>query len=295
MMIGVLGPRGSYSEKAARQWLAEISPGETASTHSESCRDPVLHYCDDIQDVFSFLREGSVDIGLVPVENSIEGSVGVTLDMLLEHDVTIIGETVVAIEHCLLSKGRKEDIRIILSHPQGLAQCRHFLKENFRGAELRTTGSTSHAAKLATEFEEMAAIASRESAQMYGLNILVSNIQDRKHNHTRFLIMVRSDDTSAGYQNRNYEDRTCKTSIIVYLDRDRPGALHEILGEFARRKINLTRIESRPSKKTLGDYLFYIDLEGRTSDDIIKEAIYNVESKVGMLKMLGSYPASGPV
>ena len=295
MMIGVLGPKGSYSEKAARQWLAEITGIGKNSVHPENSRGPCLQYCDDIQDVFTLLSNGSVDIGLVPVENSIEGSVGVTLDMLLEHDVTVIGETVVAIEHCLLSKGRKENIRIILSHPQGLAQCRHFLKENFRGAELRTTGSTSHAAKLATEFEEMAAIASRESAQMYGLNILVSNIQDRKHNHTRFLIMMRPDGPSVRYPNLSYGDCAYKTSIIVYLDRDRPGALYEILGEFASRNINLTRIESRPSKKTLGDYLFYVDLEGNTSDDIIKEAIYNVESKVGMLKMLGSYPASEPV
>ena len=297
MIIGVLGPKGSYTEKAAQQWLAEKRSNDECriKCNDGSENDSLsLQYCEDIQDVFSFLRNGSLDIGLVPVENSIEGSVGITLDMLLEHDVTIVGETVVAIEHCLLSKGRKEDVRIILSHPQALAQCRHFLKENFKGVELRTTGSTSHAARLATEFEEMAAIASRESAQMYGLNILLSNIQDREHNHTRFLIMVRSDHP-ATYPKQNCGDCAYKTSIIVYLDRDRPGALYEILGEFASRNINLTRIESRPSKKTLGDYLFYMDLEGNTSDDIIKEAIYNVESKVGMLKMLGSYPAFEPV
>jgi prephenate dehydratase len=296
MIIGVLGPKGSYTEKAAQQWLAEKRSNDECriKCNDGSENDSLsLQYCEDIQDVFSFLRNGSLDIGLVPVENSIEGSVGITLDMLLEHDVTIVGETVVAIEHCLLSKGRKEDVRIILSHPQALAQCRHFLKENFKGAELRTTGSTSHAARLATEFEEMAAIASRESAQMYDLNILLSNIQDREHNHTRFLVIVSAGCTPI-CPNRT-ESSACKTSIIVYLDRDRPGALYEILGEFARRKINLTRIESRPSKKKLGDYLFYIDLEGNTSDDIIKEAIYNVESKVGMLKMLGSYPASNPV
>ncbi len=294
MIIGVLGPKGSYTEKAAQQWLAEKRSNECRIKCNTEPENDILslEYCEDIQDVFSFLRAGSLDIGLVPVENSIEGSVGITLDMLLEHEVTIVGETVVAIEHCLLSKGRKEDIRIILSHPQALAQCRHFLKENFKGAELRTTGSTSHAARLATEFEEMAAIASRESAQTYGLNVLLSNIQDREHNHTRFLTIVRSDSSSI-YS--NHIGNVYKTSIILYLDRDRPGALYEILGEFSLRKINLTRIESRPSKKKLGDYLFYIDLEGSTSDDNIKEAIYNMESKVGMLKMLGSYPASKPV
>ncbi|WP_292463854.1 prephenate dehydratase [Methanolobus sp.] len=293
MIIGVLGPKGSYTEKAAQQWLAEKRSNECRIKCNDAQEgDLALEYCEDIQDVFSFLRAGSLDVGLVPVENSIEGSVGITLDMLLEHDVAIVGETVVAIEHCLLSKGRKEDIRIILSHPQALAQCRHFLKENFKGVELRTTGSTSHAARLATEFEEMAAIASRESAQTYGLNVLLSNIQDREHNHTRFLTIVRSESSSI-YS--NHIGNVYKTSIILYLDRDRPGALYEILGEFSLRKINLTRIESRPSKKKLGDYLFYIDLEGSTSDDNIKEAIYNIESKVGMLKMLGSYPASNPV
>ncbi|MDW7731879.1 MAG: prephenate dehydratase [Methanolobus sp.] len=286
MIIAVLGPRGSYSEKAAMQWLAENSSEESY----------VLEYCDDIQDVFFSLASGSVEIGVTPVENSIEGSVGITLDMLLESDVTIIGETVVTIEHCLLSKGSKEGIRVILSHPQGLAQCRQFLKDNFRGAELRTTGSTSHAARLATEFEEMAAIASRESAQMYGLNILIPNIQDREQNHTRFLIMMRSEDSPDNSQDQveatgPEKKLPCKTSIIVYLDRDRPGALYEILGEFAHKRINLTRIESRPSKRALGDYVFYIDFEGHISDEIIKEAIYNIESKVGMLKMLGSYPA----
>jgi prephenate dehydratase len=297
MIIGLLGPRGSYTEKAAKQWLAEKCRDQCGikCDNDPENGDLSLEYCEDIQDVFSFLRAGSLDIGLVPVENSIEGSVGITLDMLLEHDVTIVGETVVEIEHCLLSRGRKEDIKIILSHPQGLAQCRQFLKENFRGVELRTTGSTSHAARLATEFEEMAAIASRESAQMYGLNILLSNIQDRKHNQTRFLVIVRSDCPPGIHPIRTEDNSAYKTSIIVYLDRDRPGALYDILGDFSLRKINLTRIESRPSKKTLGDYLFYIDLEGSTSDDIIKEAIYNIRSKVGMLKMLGSYPASGPV
>ncbi|WP_406657543.1 prephenate dehydratase [Methanolobus sp. ZRKC2] len=279
MIIAVLGPKGSYTEKAAIKWLAENSSEDNYS----------IEYCNDIQDVFSSLTSGSVDVGITPVENSIEGSVGVTLDMLLESELSIIGETVVTIEHCLLSKGKKEDIRIILSHPQGLAQCRQFLKDHFKDAELRTTGSTSHAARLATEFSEMAAIASRESAQMYDLNILIPNIQDREQNHTRFLIMTKPGDMS------ECKRHPCKTSIIVYLDRDRPGALYEILGEFASRNINLSRIESRPSKRALGDYVFYIDFEGHISDEIIKDAIYNIESKVGMLKVLGSYPMYGQI
>ena len=257
MRIAVLGLKGSYSEKAAKQWIEKSGPQ----------RENLLKHCSDIQDVFTLLENRECDIGVVPLENSIEGSVGVTLDLLLEKDMNIIGETIVTIKHCLLSRGKKEDIRVILSHPQGLGQCRNFLKETFPLAELRTTGSTSHAAKLATEFEEMAAIASPETAEVYKLNILMPEIQDRKHNHTRFVIITRSDTREDMLKDLKPvdDDAPYKTSIIVYLDRDRPGALYSILGEFARNDINLTRIESRPSKKVLGDYVFYIDFEGNIS------------------------------
>jgi prephenate dehydratase len=282
MRIGVLGLKGSYSEQAAMQWITKNIPEE----------DNSLEHCSDIQDVFTLLENEKCDIGVVPLENSIEGSVGVTLDLLLEKDVNIIGESIVTIEHCLLSRGKEEEIKVILSHPQALGQCRNFLKKTFPLAELRTTGSTSHAAKLATEFEEMAAIASPETADVYKLDILMPDIQDRKHNHTRFVIITRSEIAENMVKSLRQADScgSYKTSIIVYLDRDRPGALYSILGEFAKNNINLTRIESRPSKKVLGDYVFYIDFKGNISDAIIKDAIYNIESSVGMLKMLGSYP-----
>ncbi len=279
MNMGVLGPKGSYSEKAAKQW---ISGQDTKNEVS-------LEYYDDIPDTISAIVDRTVDIGVVPIENSIEGSVGITLDMLLENDLNIIGEIVVPIEHCLLSKGTLSNIRVILSHPQALAQCRQFIKTHFGNAEIRTTGSTSHAAKLANEFEEMAAIASRESAQMYGLDILIPNIQDRKENHTRFIAIEAHDGviekTAAASKKDDF-----KTSIIVYLKKDRPGALYELIGEFAKRDINLTRIESRPSKRELGDYIFYIDFAGHINDANIKDALDNITSNVGMLKMLGSYP-----
>ncbi|HJH28400.1 MAG TPA: prephenate dehydratase [Methanosarcinaceae archaeon] len=282
MNMGVLGPKGSYSEKAAKQWISEQDTKNEVS----------LEYYDDIPDTISAIVDRTVDIGVVPIENSIEGSVGITLDMLLENDLNIIGEIVVPIEHCLLSKGAISDIRVILSHPQALAQCRQFIKTHFGNAEIRTTGSTSHAAKLANEFEEMAAIASRESAQMYGLDILIPNIQDRKENHTRFIVieahyegMEKTAVATTSPQKDNF-----KTSIIVYLKKDRPGALYELIGEFAKREINMTRIESRPSKRELGDYIFYIDFAGHIDDANIKDALDNITSNVGMLKMLGSYP-----
>ncbi|UGV41282.1 prephenate dehydratase [Methanococcoides orientis] len=277
MIVGVLGPAGSYSDKAAKGWMKKQGIDGKAS----------LLYYDDITDTFSAVIEGRTDMGIVPIENSIEGSVGITLDLLLESDVTIIGEIVVPIKHCLLSKGKISDIRIILSHPQALAQCRQFIRTHFKDVEIRTTGSTSHAAKLANEFEEMAAIASEESAKAYGLNILMPNIQDREQNHTRF-IAIRKNDKEMDESNINEAD-IHKTSVIVYIGNDRAGSLYEILGEFAKRDINLTRIESRPSKRSLGDYLFYIDLEGNTSDAVIKDALYHIDSKVSMLKVLGSY------
>ena len=286
MIIGVMGPEGSYSEKAAKLWTAKY----------DLCGSEFRYFA-DIEDTLLAAVQRKSDLSIVPVENSIEGSVGMTLDLLLEKDVTIVGEVVVKIEHCLLAKGRFEEIRIILSHPQGLAQCRHFLKKHFPEAELRSTGSTSHAARLAGEFEEMAAIASPEAAECYKLKTLLSNIQDQKENYTRFIVLKSG--PGSGYEFRmamenlfsSCKNLPFKSSLIIYLEKDRPGALYEILGAFAKRKINLTKIESRPSKKELGDYYFYIDFEGQCSDELIKDALEDIKVKVDTLKVLGSYPA----
>ena len=290
MIIGIMGPEGSYSEKAAKLWTAKY----------QLC-GAEFRYFADIEDTLLAVVDGKSDLSVIPVENSIEGSVGITLDLLLEKNVRIVGEVVVKIEHCLLAKGRLEDIRIILSHPQGLAQCRHFLKKHFPGTELRSTGSTSHAARLAGEFEEMAAIASPEAAECYRLNTLLSNVQDQKENYTRFIVLEAVDKAlSSGGKDLNSSFVTSfatsfatvfKTSLIIYLEKDRPGALYNILGAFALRNINLTKIESRPSKKELGDYYFYIDFEGCTGDVLIIDALEDIKDKVDTLKVLGSYPA----
>jgi len=293
MIIGVLGPGGSYSERAAKLWMRK-----------NDLEGAELRYFEDIEDAFLAAVRGKTDISVIPIENSIEGSVGVTLDLLREDGAVITGEVVVKIEHCLLSKGSPEAIRVILSHPQALAQCRHFLKMNFPHAELRSTGSTSHAARLAGEFEEMAAIASPEAAEKYGLKVLLSNIQDRKENHTRFIVVkaegsgkyspscCKEAGTEADKESARIRSR-CKTSLIAYLAKDRPGSLYGLLGAFAERGINLTKIESRPSKRELGDYYFYIDFEGSASDALIKDALEDIKAKADMLKVLGSYPALG--
>lgn len=267
MIIGTLGPEGSFTEKAARQW----------NNRAE------LRYYSDILDTVEALLRNEVDCCVVPVENSQEGSVTVTLDLLMDYQLKIIGEVIVEIKHYLLSKGKFQDITIIMSHPQALSQCRKFIRKNFRSVEVRSVLSTSLAAKHASESKHIAAIASRESAQLYGLEILNENIQDVNENFTRFIVIGKNTPRSTGND---------KTSIIVYLEKNRPGALYEILGEFASKNIDLTKIESRPTKRILGDYLFYIDLRGHIEDKIIKEALEKVESRVGMLKIIGSYPAA---
>ena len=266
MIIGLLGPEGTYSEKAAIQLDMKAR----------------LMFFDDLEDVIGSVLSREVDCGVVPIENSLEGSIGITMDALKEYDIYIIGEVIVPIRHCLLSKGHMEDITVIMSHSQGLAQCRKFIREHFRDVKIQTTGSTSHAAKLTSEFPGMAAIASRESAQKYGLDILADDIQDYKKNYTRFAVLGNNIPEPTGHD---------KTSIIIHLGHDRPGALYDLLGEFASRDINLTKIESRPSKMGLGDYLFYIDMEGHRSDRDISAALDNIEKIVDWVKIIGSYPS----
>jgi prephenate dehydratase len=170
---------------------------------------------------------------------------------------------------------------VIISHPQPLAQCRQYIRDHYPNAEVRTTGSTSHAAKLAQEFPEMAAIAGAGAAEKYGLLVLARDIQDAAENVTRFAVVGNETMPATGRD---------KTSLVIYLERDRPGALYDILQEFASRGINLTRIESRPSRRGLGDYYFYIDLEGHVSDRPVMGVLQGIEKKASMVKVLGSYP-----
>lgn len=268
MRIGLLGPEGTFSENATKKW---------------NDRADLLYY-DDISDVARAVADEEVDCGIIPIENSLEGSVGTALDALLHFisdETQIIGEIVIPIKHCLLTKGDIHGIKVILSHPQALAQCRQFIKGHFGDIDTQMTASTAHAASMASRSKGMAAIASEESAGKYGLKAVLRDVQDQKENYTRFIVLGRATPEPTGKD---------KTSIIVYLRKDRPGALYEILGEFASRDINLTKIESRPTKKALGDYLFYMDLEGHIADKKVQEALNMVEKKAGVLKLLGSYP-----
>lgn len=270
MKVGILGPRGTYAELAARAHFkdkAEIVPYPL------------------ITDVAEAVARGEVDAGVIPVESLREGSVGEALDALAWINVKIQAEIVLPISHSLLGvKGAKiESITQVLSHPQALAQCRDFLRQHMPEAELIEMTSTAKAAEQVAKLKQrhMAAIGPVGLAKLYGLSILHDEIETGETNVTRFLCLAAKDNRRTGHD---------KTSIVFYTAADRPGILYEILGEFASRKINLTKIESRPSKKALGDYLFFIDFEGHREDRKVKEALDGVSKKTAMLKVLGSYP-----
>ncbi|MEM2875131.1 MAG: prephenate dehydratase [Candidatus Hadarchaeales archaeon] len=268
MRVGVLGPRGTYAELAARQEYGRCE----------------LVYFPTITDVAEAVVDGRVDVGVVPVESLRNGSVGETLDALAWMELRVRGEIVYRVDHFLLgNRGSNiKKVMKVLSHPQALAQCREYLRKKLPGAETVETASTARAAEEVKNAgsDDIAALGPRELAGIYGLKVL-DEVKVAEPNLTRFLCISRSDSGRTGKD---------KTSIVFYTARDRPGILHEILGEFSSRRINLTKIESRPSKKALGDYLFFIDLEGHREDPTVKEAIEGVRKKTAMLKVLGSYP-----
>jgi len=270
MNVGVLGPRGTYAELAARSQFGE---------KVEVALYPM------ITDVAEAVARGDVQAGVIPIESLREGSVGEALDVLAWADVKVQAEIVVPVSHSLLGMpGTKlEKITQVLSHPQALAQCREFLRKNLPKAELIEMTSTAKSAEHVAKLKQlnMAAIGPKALANLYGLEVLHDDIQSGGMNTTRFLCLAKEDSKPTGRD---------KTSIVFYTARDRPGILHEILGEFSVRNINLTKIESRPSKKALGDYLFFIDFEGHREDVKVKEALEGLKRKTAMLKVLGSYP-----
>ncbi len=265
--IGYFGPSGTFTEEAALTVKGE-------------------HYAfNTITEVFQAVKSGKVDCGVVPIENSIEGSVGITLDLLAhDYDLKIKREIILPISHNLLINPDAEirDVKIIYSHSQALSQCRKYIEGE--GFEMRSATSTSAAAELILGEKSSAAIGTRRAAQLNKLKITTSNIQDYKNNLTRFVIIDTEDHIKTGKD---------KTSIMFSLLEDRPGGLYEILGEFADKNINLTKIESRPSKEKLGRYIFFIDFEGHREDQMIRNIINIIKSKVGYIKIFGSYPKEG--
>jgi chorismate mutase/prephenate dehydratase len=232
--------------------------------------------------VFKVVEEGQVQFGVVPVENSLEGSISRVYDLLLDSALKVCGEIELRVIHCLIaSSGAGLDtIKRVYSHPQALAQCRNFLKH--LDCELIPTYDTAGSVKMIKKsgMADSAAIASARAAEIYGMKVIAQEIEDNPNNFTRFFILSKEDSPPLGND---------KTSI-VFSTKDRPGALHEFLREFASRNINLTKLESRPTRQKPWQYNFYLDFEGHRKDKSAREALENLEKTSIFVKILGSYP-----
>jgi chorismate mutase/prephenate dehydratase len=233
-----------------------------------------------IADVFEEVSKDRADYGVVPVENSTEGVVTHTLDMFVDSRLKIVSQIVLPIQHCLVSRVRKAQIRRLYSHPQALAQCRAWLQVNLPQAEIIEASSTTRAAELASRNRNGAAIASALAAQLYRLEIVEQNIQDNASNATRFLVLGHQDTPPTG------RDRT---SLLMSVS-DKVGALYEAISVFRRHRINMTKIESRPSKRKAWEYFFFVDIDGHVSTPRVEKAIKLLELHCSFVKVLGSYP-----
>lgn len=237
--------------------------------------------CASIPDVFDEVDKNRAHYGVVPIENTTEGAVSHTLDMFIDSELKICSEIIFEISHNLMSNSSMNHIRRIYSNPQVFGQCRLWLKGHLPKAELMETSTTTQAASRAAQEEGAAAIASRLAATIYNVKILAEGIEDSSHNRTRFLVIGRQIGKPTGQD---------KTSVVVSI-KDKVGALHEILEPIRTHQINMTKIESRPSKKKAWDYYFFIDMEGHLESKNVSETLREMEEKVRFLKVLGSYPA----
>lgn len=268
LKVACLGPLATFTHLAAQRHFgsfAKIIP------------------VDSIKDVFESVIEGTAEFGVVPIENSNEGVVSYTLDMFMDVDLKVSAEIMLEITHNLLSRdGDIRKVKRIYSHPQAFAQCRQWLERNMPEVETVDTTSTAKAAELAAGDPEGAAIASDLASKMYDLKFIKRSIEDNKNNFTRFLVI------SDEYPPPSGKD---KTSIMLSI-KDKPGALFEVLTPFYKEKINLTKIESRPSKRKAWEYIFFIDVEGHIEEKKLREALKAIEKYCIFLKVLGSYPKS---
>jgi prephenate dehydratase len=274
--IGYLGPPGTFSEQALLT-QADLRDGDLVALTS-------------IPDVLAATTAGEVDMGFVPLENAIEGTVNVALDILaFETNLLIQREVVIAVQLDLLGVPGSSisDIEHVLSIPVATAQCRSFLTKELPAASWEAANSTAEAAQIVGQRADpsLAAISTALSAELYGLTVLAEDIEDHPENETRFVVV-----TKDGIPAPTGHD---KTTIVVFQYADRPGSLLAILQEFAARAINLTKLESRPTKKGLGDYCFIIDLEGHVADELVADCLRDLKSKQADVKFLGSYPAAG--
>lgn len=279
--VGYLGPEGTFTQEAALAYLRRSKEPGALPGDSPAALIPYASIPDVLQDVAA----GRLALGIVPLENATEGSVVITLDMLIhEVDLKIQGEIVIPVRHNLLARPGTalSDIRAVISHPQALAQCRRRLAGLLPGSATRPALSTAEAARYVAEAAEPAAALGTElAARLYGLEILERDLQDVSENATRFCAVGREITPRSGFD---------KTSIVFAFPEDRPGQLCDALTELARHDINMTKLESRPARRALGEYLFLADCEGYWTDAPLAAALAAVKQKSGFFKILGSYP-----
>ncbi|NLK08536.1 MAG: prephenate dehydratase [Firmicutes bacterium] len=280
MVVGYLGPPGTFSEQAALVYKRKFV------VQAVSSMEVKLEPMDSILSLILAADKGTLDKAVVPLENSLEGSIALTLDMLA-HEVTvrITNEIIVPVRHNLLVKRDIPlvDIKEVISHTQALGQCSAFLRKHLPQAKLTAVNSTAEAAQIvaATKTNEIAAIGTEVAAAVYGVSVLVGNIQDNSTNVTRFCVLSATDAEATG------DD---KTSLVFSPKQNRAGILYELLYAFANRKIDLTRIESRPAKRILGEYLFFIDIAGHRTEPAVAAALQEVNAASSFFRLLGSYP-----
>ncbi len=273
LSIAFLGPLGTYSEEAA---LKQFGQGRQAVV------------CGTIDEVFRTIEANQADYGVVPVENSTEGAIGLTLDLLLSSPLKVCGEITMPIHHCLLSKQKNiGKISHVFSHSQSLSQCHEWLNKTLPNAAREAVTSNAYAAQMihelvASDNTFAAAIASKRAAELFGLNILAENIEDDAKNTTRFLVLGSHEVAPSGND---------KTSIVM-TSQNKPGAMVELLEPLAQHGVSMTKFESRPSKQGLWDYVFFVDIEGHQADAKVSAALQECAARASMLKVLGSYPVA---
>ncbi len=270
LRVAYLGPEATYTHQAARKNFGTSIPFQPLSS---------------VPDVFTAVRRGDADYGVVPVENSTQGTVISTLDMLVEFELTIVAQIYLEIAHCLISHSPLEKIRSVHSKDNALGQCRQWLARMLPGVELVDSPSTAALVAYAREHPEAAAIASRIAADLYGVPVVEENVMDRTDNVTRFLVIGKSPTPMLG-------GGRDKTSLAFSLH-DEPGTLLKALEPFSRRGINLCKIESRPSRRKAWDYYFYVDIIGHREEPEVQEALGELKAFCPVLKWLGSYPDAG--
>jgi prephenate dehydratase len=274
MKVAFQGEVGAFSEEAC----SYLYPDAEVQPHSS------------FEAVFDAVHEGSVDRGVVPIENSLHGSVHSNYDLLEEHELRIVGEVNLRIRHNLLALPGVclEEIRVVESHPQALGQCRRFLRETLPQARIVPSYDTAGAARAVSSCGDrsVAAVASRRAGEEYGLALLAEGIESNHQNYTRFLALARDPEAGESADTRGDD---FKTSIVYAMRDNVPGALFKSLAVFALREIDLFKIESRPLVGSPGQYLFYLDVAGRASDDKVRRAIGHLEEIAAYVKLLGSY------